>query len=74
MIVPSENLKSFIDSFESRTSFCEKFSIDTATLSRYLDGEISCSAKFIEAIKGAGFDFEKAFNVEPEKTKRKGDK
>lgn len=63
MIVPSKNLKNFIESFESKSSFCEKFHIDQATLSRYLDNEVSCSAKFIEAIKVAGFDFEKAFEV-----------
>lgn len=56
-----------MESFESKKAFCEKFDIDQATLSRYLDEEISCSTKFIESIKNAGFDFEKAFSVKDDR-------
>lgn len=65
MIVPSKNLRNFIsEMFTSQNDFCKEYSIDKATLSRYLSEEISCSSGFIETVKvKTGMDFEKAFEV-----------
>ena len=64
MIVPSKNLRNFINMFQSQNDFCKEYEIDKATLSRYLSEETSCSSGFIETVKvKTGMDFEKAFEV-----------
>jgi hypothetical protein len=64
MIVPSKDLRKFINMFDSQNEFAKEYDIDPATLSRYLNEEISCSSGFIESVKiKSGLDFEKAFEV-----------
>ena len=65
MIVPSKNLKDFINNmFDSQGHFAKEFEIDPATLTRYLRDEVSCSTGFIEKVKSkTGMDFEKAFDI-----------
>ena len=67
MIKPSKILRSYIEGFETRRDFCERFGIDQAILSRYLSGSQTCSSNFIASvIRETGMDFEKAFEVDDE--------
>ena len=62
MIKPSKLLRAYIEGFESREEACRKLDVSPDTLSRYLNGDQSCAAAFIESVKRVtGFDFEKAF-------------
>lgn len=64
MIKPTKKLENFIDSFETRTDFCKKYDVETSTLSKYLDGKMSCSSKFVSTIiQKTGMDFNKLFYI-----------
>jgi len=65
MIVPSKTLRKFIkEMFESQNEFAKNYDVDPATLTRYLQEEITCSSGFMEMVKSkSGMTFETAFEV-----------
>ena len=64
MIVPSDILAGYINAYQTRDEFCDRFEIDPATIRRYLNKEQTCSASFIEKVKEiTGMDFEKSFDI-----------
>jgi hypothetical protein len=60
----SKEFISYINLFESRRAFCEKFQIDESTLSNILAERRSVPSELVAKIKEeSGMDFEKAFEV-----------
>ena len=60
----SKMLKGFIEGYENKSAFCERFDVDPASVSRYLAGE-GVSAAFIgRMLYATGLVFEKAFVIE----------
>ena len=61
----SDEFKSYINLFESKKAFAEKFGIDESTLSNIIAKRRSVPSDLVARIKEvSGMDFEKAFEVE----------
>ena len=64
MIVMKQLLRDYIEGFETKAAFCEKFKISYPTFLSYWNNQVSISNDFIEQVTNdLGLDFEKAFEI-----------
>jgi len=64
MITMSQLLKDYVNGFESKKEFCDRFGISYPTFLSYVNGETSVGNEFIEKVLTATmWQFDKAFTV-----------